>query len=167
MVPWHVPLRRFRWEAYTPLAPGTTLDDMNVDRDLDGRIMYVGSVPDAVWWGMGLWLTHGGPRCRYGWKKGTPPVFQAGQQTLIDAGDMHLHESAIRIRDAKSVACVQPNLFRGSVHWNAFRQRYIMISGEFFGEGSVDGEVWCADPTACVAGCTKCPPRWVRVTRVV
>lgn len=84
-------------------------------------------------------------------------MFQSGQQTLIDAGDMHLHESAIRIRDAKSVACVQPNLFRGSVHWNEFRQRYILISGEFGGGvGSVDGEIWCDRYFAGAGACGAC-----------
>lgn len=107
-----------RYEAYTPLKEGSRLSEPVIDRDAAGRV-------------------------RYAWRKNTPPVDPEEQEKLIQKGLLRREEAQFRFRDAangdKPVV-----IHRGTVHWNAYRKRWIMIATEIGGT-SMLGEVWYAE----------------------
>lgn len=107
-----------RYEAYTCLKPGSKLDDPQLDRDADGRL-------------------------RYAWRPNTPPVGPAEQAKLIAAGKMKRTESPFRLADRDTGKPVTAH--GGSVYWNAYRKRWVMVFVEHFGKPSVLGEVWYAE----------------------
>jgi hypothetical protein len=106
------------YEAYTCLKEGATLDEAVIDRDEAGRV-------------------------QYSWKRGTPPVGPHEQNKLIQAGKLSNEEALLQLRDAATNRDVLAHA--GSVYWNHYRQRYIMIAHQSFGESSFLGEVWYAE----------------------
>jgi hypothetical protein len=105
------------YEAYTCLKEGTRLEEGQIDRDDAGQI-------------------------RYGWKKNTPPVGPAEQAKLIQAGRLKDNEALLSLRDAATGKAVM--LHAGSVNWNEYRKRYVMIAVQIFGASMV-GEIWYAE----------------------
>ena len=110
------------YEAFTCLAPGSDYDKAApaLDRDADGRL---------VW----------------GWKRNTAPVTWARQQELVKAGRLKADEAWIDLRDAATGKPVVAH--RGSVRWNAYRKRWIMILCEQGGTSFL-GEIWYAEADA-------------------
>jgi hypothetical protein len=106
-----------QYEAYTCLREGSTLRDPVVDRDGEGRV-------------------------RYRWRKGAPRVNPEEQEPLIKSGKLKRDEALIRLRDPDSGKPVV--IHRGTVHWNAYRKRWIMLANEIGGT-SMLGEVWYAE----------------------
>jgi hypothetical protein len=104
-------------EAFTCLVPGTRFDQRKLDRSADGSL-------------------------RYAWKKRTQVVSQQQQTKLIEAGLMKSAETLLNLRD---VLTGQPVLAHGgSVAWNEYRRRWVMIAVEVFGSSFL-GEVWFAE----------------------
>lgn len=63
----------------------------------------------------------------YGWKQNTDAIDEQKQKILIEEGLMKPEEGWLQLMD---VATGQPiTSFRGSVFWNEFRQKWILISG--------------------------------------
>lgn len=110
------------YECYTCLKEGSRLDDAFVDRDGDGKI-------------------------RYGWKKNTPAVGPAEQAKLIQRGKLNADEALLRLRDRDSGKAVLAHA--GSVYWNQFRKRWVLIATQQFGT-SLLGEVWYAEADTLV-----------------
>jgi hypothetical protein len=81
-------------------------------------------------------------RVRYEWKRGAKPVDGAAERQMITAGRMKAEEARFLPNDVDTGKPVL--MHRGSVRWNAFRQRWIMIAGEF-GGSSMLGEIWHAE----------------------
>jgi len=108
-----------QFEGLTPLKPGSRLDDKRseLDRDADGNLVF-------------------------GWKRNTPPLSPEQLRKLIDDGELKAEESPLRLTDVESDKPVM--IHRGSVHWNEFRQKYVMIFTEIRGQ-SMLGEVWYAE----------------------
>jgi hypothetical protein len=106
-----------RYEAYTCFVEGTRPDDERLDRNSDGTL-------------------------RYRWKKNTPPVGQRDQARLISSGKMKREEALLQLQDAESGKSVTAH--SGSVNWNPYRRRWIMIFGEIGGTSQL-GEVWFAE----------------------
>lgn len=106
-----------RYQAYTCLVEGSRLDEMRLDRDESGRL-------------------------RYAWRSNTPAVDQRAQQKLIAAGKARPEELLLQLRDVDSGETVLAH--SGSVYWNAYRRRWVMIAVQVFGS-SVLGEVWYAE----------------------
>jgi len=106
-----------RYEGFTCLVPGTRLADRRLDRDGDGRI---------VW----------------GWKRGTEVVLPAAQDDLVKAGLLQPEECLLCLRDVDSGAQVLAH--GGSVYWNAYRRRFVMIAVQLWGSSAL-GEVWYAE----------------------
>ncbi len=108
------------YEAFTCLEPGSDyMKDMpRLDRTAEGRL---------VW----------------SWKANTAWVNATRQKELIESGQMRPEEAWIDIRDAASGRAIRAH--RGSVRWNHFRNRYVMIFQEIFGKPSFGGEVWFAE----------------------
>lgn len=106
-----------RYEAMSCLRPGSNLEAPQIDRDEKGRV-------------------------RFGWKRDTPPVGPAEQKKLIDEGHLKPDEALVQLRDVDSGKPVLAH--SGSVYYNTFRRRWLLITGELFGT-SVLGEVWYAE----------------------
>ena len=79
----------------------------------------------------------------YSWKTDTPPLSYDQRQELIANGKMTAGESLLQLRDIETDAPIQSH--GGSVFWNAFRRRWIMISGQAGGSPSYLGELWFAE----------------------
>ncbi len=107
-----------RYEGYTGLVAGTTLDDHQLDRGSDGEL-------------------------RFRWKSQTPPLDQRQQNELIEAGLMEPHESRLGLRDPETGREVLAH--RGTTVWNPYRQRWVAIICEQMGESSLLGEIWFAE----------------------
>lgn len=106
-----------QYEAFTPLATGSRLKDPKIDRDRDGRVVY-------------------------GWKKNTPPVSPSDVKSLIAKGLLKGEESLFLIRDSEAGRTILAH--GGSVNWNAYRQRWVMIFVETGGVSPL-GEVYFAE----------------------
>lgn len=105
------------YEAYTPLKEGSSLKDPVLDRDEFGAL-------------------------RYAWRRNTPPVSPEETEKLVRRGLMKREESPLRVRDAETGKPVV--IHRGTVHWNEYRKRWIMVATEI-GGSSMLGEVWYAE----------------------
>ncbi len=119
------------YEGYSCLAHGARYEKAatRLDRGSDGRL-------------------------RYGWKRDTPPLNQDQQDELIAAGRLKPDEAWFRLIDFETGALVKPHA--GSVQWNAFRKRWIMIVEE---NGSL-GEIWFAEADSPVGP-------WVYARKIV
>ncbi len=105
-------------EAYTCLKPGTRMSQEQVDRGPDGSL-------------------------RYGWKTNTQLVLQDQQNKLISSRAIKPEETLLNLRDLDSGKAVIAH--GGSVYWNEYRQRWVMIAVEARGSTSYLGEVWYAE----------------------
>lgn len=109
-----------RYEAWTCLAPGSRYekDKAAIERDADGR---------AVW----------------AWKRDTAYLTAAQVIELTKSGQLRAEDRWNVTRDAETGDEII--LWGGSVAWNAYRQRYIMIASQGFGKPSFLGEIYYAD----------------------
>ncbi len=106
-----------KYEAFTCLAAGSELKEERLDRDDRGAL-------------------------HYGWKRGTPPLNAQQQAELVRSGRIRPDEALLHLQDADSGKAVLAH--GGSVYFNAFRQRYVMIVVQAYGDSFL-GEVWYAE----------------------
>lgn len=106
-----------QYEAFTCLKQGTKAADGQLDRDEKGTL-------------------------RYRWKKNTPPLRPAQQAALIRTGRMKPQEALLLLRDVESGKAVSAH--RGSVYWNAYRNRWVMIACQSMGTSFL-GEIWYSE----------------------
>lgn len=78
----------------------------------------------------------------YRWTTNALPVGAAEEKKLISAGVISPEESYFQPVDTESGKRIQ--MHGGSVFWNEYRKRWVMIAVEIFGS-SVLGEVWYAE----------------------
>ena len=107
------------WEAYTPLRANTRYDSSNPPLDLDES---------------------GNPI--FGWKTNTDPLSYEMLEDLVQQGHLTRDELPFRLEDHATGEAVR--LHRSSVHWNEFRQSWVMIGVEAFGDSFL-GEVWFSE----------------------
>ena len=107
-------------EAFTCLVPGAREAgaDTKLDRAADGKLIYA-------------------------WKADTAVLGYDAQQALIAAGKLKPEEVLTPLRDVETDAPIHSH--GGSVFWNAYRQRWVMISGQAGGTSSYLGELWFAE----------------------
>jgi hypothetical protein len=105
-------------EAFTCLKPGTRITEQKLDRGPDGAL-------------------------HYGWKTKTQLVLQEQQDKLISSRLVKPDELLLNLRDLDSGKAVIAH--GGSVSWNEYRQRWVMIAVEARGSTSYLGEVWYAE----------------------
>jgi hypothetical protein len=112
------------YEGYTCLEPGSRYrkGGAKVERDPAGK---------PVW----------------AWKKNTPPISEAQQKELVQAGLMTADEGWYRLRDAETKEAVMLHA-GGSVAWNEFRKKWVAIAVQFGGKSSFLGEVWYTEADA-------------------
>ncbi len=117
------------YEAFTCLVSGSRYNKSSpsLDRDSDGRLIYA-------------------------WKVNTSPIGYAREQELISAGHMKPEEAWFHLQDINSGTPIET--YSGSVHWNDFRKRWIMIVQQNV------GEVWYAE------GDTPVGP-WIYARKIV
>jgi hypothetical protein len=117
------------YEAFTCLAPGSKYNTSSpmIDRDPDGNLIYA-------------------------WKVNTSPIGPGREQELISAGLIKPGESWFNLQDINSGALIET--FSGSVQWNDFIKRWVMIVQQNI------GEVWYAE------GDTPVGP-WIYARKVV
>ncbi len=106
-----------QYEAFTPYREGSRGDKKVLERDPKGHVVY-------------------------DWKKNSVPASPADLAALIRAGTLKESESIFPMRDIQTGKAVMPH--GGSVQWNAYRHRWVMIFVEFGGK-SMLGEVYFAE----------------------
>lgn len=119
-----------QYEAYTPLREGSRLKDPAMERDAGGKL-------------------------RYAWRRNTPAVGPEDQERLSQEGKLRRDEALFRLRDPDSGKPVV--IHRGTVFWNDYRRRWIMIATEIYGTSAL-GEVWYSeseDPQGPWTTCRK------------
>ena len=117
------------YESFTPLSPGGIYEEgaSRIERGPDGRPVY-------------------------GWKPNTDPVGYTRQQELMAAGGIQRDEGWLYLTDIETGEPIDPR--PGSVFWNEFRQRWVMIAQKNV------GEVWYAEADTPVGP-------WVYAVRIV
>lgn len=78
----------------------------------------------------------------YAWKANTHPVSVKHERELIAAGKMTEEEALYQVRDLETGKLI--DLRAGSVNWNPYRKKWIMI-GEQFGAAGFSGDIWYAE----------------------
>jgi len=108
------------YEAFTCLAPGTRFhgDQTQLDRAADGHL---------------LWA----------WKPNTAALGEDEAVKLVSAGKMKPSEVLTQLRDIDSDSVVTSH--GGSVFWNPYRKRWVLITTQVYGSPSFLGEVWFAE----------------------
>jgi hypothetical protein len=91
----------------------------------------------------------------WGWKIDAAPMSFEHQQRLIKSGKISAADAWFATVDAQTKKPV--HLHAGSVAWNAYRKRWIMIANEVFGGPSNLGEVYYSEAEA-----PQGPWRWAR-----
>ncbi|MBO0700996.1 MAG: hypothetical protein J2P46_21555, partial [Zavarzinella sp.] len=107
-----------QYECFTCLKEGSRLDAPELDRDPAGRL-------------------------RFAWRKNTPAIGPAEQAKLVSAGKMKASESPFHLCDRDTGKPIFAHA--GSVYWNEYRKRWVMIFVEQYGKPSMLGEVWYAE----------------------
>jgi hypothetical protein len=77
----------------------------------------------------------------YRWQKALAPINSQIEDRLVKEGKLTLDETHFLPRDAQGNPVV---VVSGSVHWNAFRKRWIAIFGQLAGTSEL-GEIWYAE----------------------
>jgi hypothetical protein len=108
------------YESYTCLKEGSSLDAPQLDRGPDGEI-------------------------RYAWRKNAPRVGPKEEAKLIESKLLEPGEALLQLRDRNSGKPVLAH--GGSVYWNDYRKKWIMIAVQSFGSSFL-GEVWYAEAPA-------------------
>jgi hypothetical protein len=107
-----------RFEAFTCLLPGSTIEKPAFDRNPEGTI-------------------------RYAWRTGSRILDAQGQARLIKEGKISEDESLLSLRDVETGRRVTAH--KGSTYWNEYRGRWVMVTVEIGGSSSFLGEVWYAE----------------------
>ena len=106
-----------QYEAFTCLTAGGREKSPQVERDAAGKV---------VW----------------GWKRDTTAINFALQESLRKRHQLQPHEAWLKLTDMDSGKVIEAH--RGSVTWNQYRQRWILITTQIRGS-SMLGEVWYSE----------------------
>lgn len=78
------------------------------------------------------------------WQKALPPLDSKTERELVKAGKLKPEHARFCPADA-----ARPEdrivLHSGTVRWNAYRKRWVLLAGQIFGRASMLGEVWYAE----------------------
>jgi hypothetical protein len=108
-----------QWEAFTPLRENSTYDPANPPLELD---------PSG--------------RPVFGWKKNAAPLSYDMLEDLVQRGHLQRDQLPFRLQELTTGDAVR--LHRSSVQWNDYRQAWILIGTEAWGDSFL-GEVWFAE----------------------
>ncbi len=107
-----------KYEAYTCVKSGSTLAKPDIDRDADDKP-------------------------RYQWRANAPHVSPEKQAEWIRKGLLKAGDGPIPLKERATGQFVI--MHRGSVNWNAYRKKWVMIATQIGGKPSNLGEVWYAE----------------------
>ncbi|WP_437187776.1 hypothetical protein SH668x_001186 [Planctomicrobium sp. SH668] len=93
----------------------------------------------------------------YKWRKGVPMRDWKSEEQLVASNVVKREELHFQLRDALSGKMVTGHT--GSIYWNAYRKRYVMIASEIGGT-SMLGEVWYSESEDLLG-------EWAPATKVV
>ena len=112
-----------QFQGYTPMLAGTRFDGANtqLERGPSGRLVWA-------------------------WKPDTPPLTVTQQRELVTAGLMTRSESPFRLRDDDTGKVISEH--SGTVAWNDYRRRWVMILCQSAGSSSFLGEIHAAEATS-------------------
>jgi len=79
----------------------------------------------------------------FAWRKDAPPIESEQEAKWLKAGAIKPEECRVSPEDAATKQRV--TLHEGSVCWNEFRKRWVLIAVQQFGKPSFLGEVWYAE----------------------
>ncbi len=109
------------YEGFSPLVPGSRKEQQpRVERNGDGQVAWA-------------------------WKRDTAAIDIDLQKALVASGELRPHEAWIDLRDVATNHSVAAH--RGSVAWNDYRQRWVLVFTQYFGT-SLLGEVWYSEADA-------------------
>ncbi|MBI3877310.1 MAG: hypothetical protein HY300_15360 [Verrucomicrobia bacterium] len=91
---------------------------------------------------------------RHEWRTDATPLTQKAERDLVRGGKLRPEEAQLQIADTDSGKPV--DMHAGSISWNAFRKRWVMIAGQA-GGSSYLGEIWFAESESLTG-----PWRWAR-----
>lgn len=106
-----------KYEAFTCLKSGSTVTKPEIDRDDKGK-------------------------ARYEWRANAPPLTPEDEAKLIKAKVLATDEARFQLKDTGGTTLV---MHRGSVNWNEYRKKWVMIATQIGGKESMLGEVWYAE----------------------
>ncbi len=106
------------YELYSYFADGSSLDDIRLDRDSDGHL---------------IWK----------WRRGSLRLTRDLEESLAQEGRIRADERVFRLRTTESDRLW--TLHTASIAWSEYRARWIMIGLEVGGESSHLGEVYYAE----------------------
>jgi hypothetical protein len=109
-----------KYEAFTCLEKGARYDKANplLERDRAGRLLYA-------------------------WRPDTARIGPGEQAELVQSHQLRADEGYVQMRDIETDQRIQPH--GGSVFYNAFRKRWVMIFTQIYGTPSLLGEVFYAE----------------------
>jgi len=110
-----------QYEGWSCLTPRSTPQEKHLDRDDKGDL-------------------------RFTWKRETCPLSLDEENQLMKSGRLSPVESRRTLIDFETGKPVK--MHHGSVYWNEFRQRWILLCTELGGENSFLGELWYAESDA-------------------
>jgi len=119
-----------KYEVYTCLKKGSRTDSIEIERKAENLL--------------------------FSWKTDTIPYTQKLQSKLIKTGRIKSSEGLFQLTNDSFKPII---IHRGSVCWNEYRKRWIMIGVETFGS-SMLGEVWYAEAEHPVGP-------WIKARKIV
>lgn len=106
-----------QYEAFTCLKPGSTVAKPEINREGPGRLVYQ-------------------------WRKDAPPLTPEDEAKLVKEKVLTADDTRVLLKDTKGTPLT---MHRGSVNWNAYRKKWVMIANQIGGKESFLGEVWYAE----------------------
>lgn len=106
-----------QYEYFTCLTADSTPEQYQVSRDDAGDLQY-------------RWASH------------TLPMDETREWELLQSGEIKPDELRFNLREQANGKPIR--LHRGSVNWNPYRQRWILIVGQMYGTSPL-GEIWYAE----------------------
>jgi hypothetical protein len=85
-------------------------------------------------------------RAEWRWQKELPPLDSKTEAGWVKEGKVRPEDARFSPVDAAAPA-ERVVLHNGSVRWNEFRKRWVMVAGQIGGKASFLGEVWYAEAT--------------------
>lgn len=88
------------------------------------------------------------------WQKELPPTSSATELQWVQDKKLRAEHARFCPADVSTPAD-RVVLHSGSVRWNEYRQRFVLVAGQIYGEPSLLGEVWYAEAAAPTGPFTK------------
>ncbi len=135
-----------QYESYTCLKKGTTyqLELPKITHDKTGKLLVdaktihhrIEAAPPEI-------DRNSDGSIRWAWKQNTGALDASMQRQLIRSKHLKPEEAKLTVLDRDGQTTI--HLHAGSVHWNAYRRRWIMIAAQLGGKSSFLGEIWYAE----------------------